>query len=307
MLGPTRPAAPADLVAHLPFSRYHQGFLSPGAFHVFRYEDSGDPRDVRTRPHRHDFIQLLWLEEGRGKLLCDLEEYAFEGRSLAFFSPGRLHAWDHQIEPRGIMLGFPVSFFQADADHPGVLRRLSFLHEPVKPVIPCDEKAAVEMARLFSQVLREASCNQPGRDDIVRALVTIILTKIRRQLEKAARSANQPAGPASLLAHRFRLALDRHFPLMLKVSDYARLLGVSRSYLNAELRAHTGSTASEHIHARMLLEAKRLLVHSPRTIADISHELQFRDPSYFSRFFRLHTRVSPGSYRKQQHERLVLS
>lgn len=302
MSGPTRFVPPAGTAASLPpSSRHQQGHRSPDTFRVFRYEDRKASGQARTEPHRHDFVQLLWFDEARGKLLCDLEEYPFEGRSLAFFAPGRLHAWDHQGKPRGIVLEFPIAFFQAEASHPGMLRRLSFLHE-VKPLIHCDEKSAVEMARLFSQVLMEASCNQPGRDDIVRALVSIILTKIHRQLEKTTGSPNRPACPSSLLPHRFCLALDRHFPRLLKVSDYARLLDVSRSSLNAELRLHTGSTASKHIHARMLLEAKRLLLHSPRTVADISRELQFHDPSYFSRFFRRHTGISPGSYRKQPHK-----
>lgn len=308
MFGLSRSALSADIVASLPFSRYNQGHRSPGAFHVFRYEESIDPRQVRTQPHRHDFFQLLWLDEGRGTLLCDLEEHAFEGRSLAFFAPGRLHAWNHQIEPRGIMLGFPPSFFHSDADHPGLLGRLSFLHEPVDPVIHFDGKVACEMGQHFTQLLEDASRPYVGRDDIVRALITIILSKIRRHLEMAGKPVSDQGGAAAAaLSHRFRTALDQNFPRLLKVSDYARLLGVSRSYLNEELRIHTGNTASEHIHERMLLEAKRLLVHSPRSIAEVAYELQFQDPSYFSRFFRLRAKVSPGCYRRQQQERLIRS
>jgi AraC family transcriptional regulator, transcriptional activator of pobA len=289
------------LAGDLPRSRYTRGLKNPDSFHVFRYEDNMATPLVRSRPHRHDFFQLLWLEKGRGTLLCDLEEYAFEDQSLAFFSPGRLHAWNHEIEPRGTLIGFPQSFFHSDEEQPGILGRLSFLHEPVNPIIRFDEKTSGEMTEHFDQLLKESSSTLEERDDIVRALITIILSKTRRQFATVSRPAPAPEAYSSTLSRRFRLALDQHFPRVLRVSDYARLLSVSRSYLNEELRTHTGRTGSEHIHERILLEAKRLLGHSPYAIADIAKELNFRDPSYFSRFFRLHTRMSPGSYRKDQH------
>jgi AraC-like DNA-binding protein len=45
------------------------------------------------------------------------------------------------------------------------------------------------------------------------------------------------------------------------------------------------------------LEAKRLLVHSMLTVSEIAYQLQFRDPSYFVRFFKRRTQLTPGDYR----------
>src|SRR5687768_5643654 len=47
-------SAPGTVVK-FPFKGYQQGHRRPGAFHVFRYEESSDPRQVRAQPHRHDF------------------------------------------------------------------------------------------------------------------------------------------------------------------------------------------------------------------------------------------------------------
>lgn len=307
MVKVTRSLRSGALVASLPFSGYSQGHRSPGAFHIFRYEDSIDPRQVRAQPHRHDFVQMLWLEEGRGKLLCDLAEYDFDGPTLAFFAPGRLHAWRHEVEPRGIMLGFPQTFLQGDTATPGLVGRLSFLHDATRPLVALKGKESIEMGQHFEQLLAEAGQPLVGRDDIVRALVTIVLSKVRRHLADQ-EAAVAPAAPAiSPLTQRFRLALDQNFPRVLKVSEYAKLLQVSRSHLNEELRSQTGMTASDHIHDRLLLEAKRLLVYSPRTIAEIAYELRFQDPSYFGRFFRLRTQLSPGAYREQEQARLAKS
>lgn len=298
-----------ESIAELPFAGYRQGHRSPGAFHVFRYEESLDPRRVRSQPHRHDFFQMLWLDQGGGTLRCDLSTFEFEGPCLAFFAPGRLHAWDHEIEPRGIMFGFPQSFFHADTDHPGLIGRLDFLHEAHCPLLTLTGAEAENMARNFSHLLEEAANELPGRDDIVRALITIILSKARQHLHVRDQSAGRPRAetPIATLAQRFRIALDKHFPRLQKVSDYARTLQVSRSHLNEELRQHTGRSASDHIHDRLLLEARRLLVYSPLTVAQIAYELQFQDPSYFGRFFRLRTGMSPGAFREQEQARLALA
>ncbi len=303
----TRAPASSTSVTDLPFAGYHQGHRSPGAFHVFRYEESLDPRQVRSSPHRHDFYQILWLDEGRGTLRCDLATYEFSGPTLAFFAPGRLHAWNHAVEPRGILFGFPSSFFNADADYPGLLGRLPYLHETERPLLALSGKEAEDMAGHFTHLLREAAHELPGRDDIVRAFITVILSKTRQLLHLRAHEQQAPRQVPVVtgLPQRFRIALDQNFPKLLKVSDYAKLLQVSRSHLNEELRRHTGRSASDHIHDRLLLEARRLLVYSPLTVAQIAYELQFQDPSYFGRFFRLRTGISPGIFRQQEQSRLA--
>lgn len=302
----SRSVSSAESIADLPFNGYRQGHRSPGAFHVFRYEDSLDPRQVRSAPHRHDFFQILWLDEGRGTLRCDLATHEFEGPTLAFFAPGRLHAWNHEVEPRGIMFGFPQSFFNADADYPGLIGRLPYLHEAACPMLSLSGSEAEDMSRHFSQLLVEASREMPGRDDIVRAYITIILSKTRQHLQTREQAEPRAAEPVVTgLPQRFRIALDQNFPKLLKVSDYAKLLQVSRSHLNEELRRHTGRSASDHIHDRLLLEARRLLVYSPLTVAQIAYELQFQDPSYFGRFFRLRTGISPGTFRQTEQARLA--
>jgi len=85
------------------------------------------------------------------------------------------------------------------------------------------------------------------------------------------------------------------------------LLNVSRTHLNNGLRRYTGHSASELIHERMILEAKRRLLHSTLTIAEIAYELRFQDPSYFGRFFRKYTGVTPGAYRESVQYEAVAS
>jgi AraC family transcriptional activator of pobA len=58
-----------------------------------------------------------------------------------------------------------------------------------------------------------------------------------------------------------------------------------------------GRPAGEVIRERVLLEAKRLLVSSAIGIAEIAWELQFKDNSYFTKFFKKYTGTTPEEFR----------
>src|SRR5258707_14056302 len=76
------------------------------------------------------------------------------------------------------------------------------------------------------------------------------------------------------------------------------MLSFRPSLLIESFRLDTGLSAGELIRARLLLEAKRLLLHSEQTVAEIGYELGFEDPSYFSRFVRREIETSPLELRK---------
>lgn len=81
--------------------------------------------------------------------------------------------------------------------------------------------------------------------------------------------------------------------------DYAALLHVMERRLSEATKRCTGQTASEIIHERVLLEAKRLLVHSQLSISEVAYRLSIDDPAYFSRFFKKHTGKTPGEYKRR--------
>ncbi|WP_194972573.1 helix-turn-helix domain-containing protein [Aquiflexum lacus] len=97
----------------------------------------------------------------------------------------------------------------------------------------------------------------------------------------------------------FKKLLNEHIKTMRKVSDYADLLNISPNHLNKCIKSVSGKSANQWILDMMLLESKTMLIQSKCSISDISFSLNFDDPSYFSRFFKASTGLSPLQYRKQ--------
>jgi len=93
------------------------------------------------------------------------------------------------------------------------------------------------------------------------------------------------------------LLIEENFLAKTSVSEYAKLLGITANHLNETVKRTIGKTAGELIRHRLLLEAKRLLIHSELSSSEIAHRLNFQDPSYFGRFFKKYTQHSPGDFR----------
>ena len=306
----TNPRGPvtAEPVTLYAMSAYHGGVRKPVHFHLLHFDEVKSDRINRYVPHRHDFFEIIWLPAGKGTVQSDFRSFPVTDRTLFITSPGQVHAWQSITPLEGEILSFTRDFFMVSAEQPGLLGRMPFLqatHE--NPVLYLDESEGARMNRLFQQLRDDSADPAPGRDDIVRAYVTLILTQIRQAYLRRSLSSAPQRAEDDTLAQRFRLALEEHFPEILEVGDYASLLQVSRSHLNEDLRRHTGRSASEFIHERVLLEAKRLLVHSALNVSEIAYQLRFQDPSYFGRFFRKATGMTPRMYRDEAHRDLLAS
>lgn len=79
--------------------------------------------------------------------------------------------------------------------------------------------------------------------------------------------------------------------------DYAGKLNVSAKTLTNCVKGISQQTPLEIINERLILEAKRLLVYSDKTVNQIGFELGFDDPSYFVKFFKRQIKRSPGEFR----------
>lgn len=100
------------------------------------------------------------------------------------------------------------------------------------------------------------------------------------------------------LIPKFNQLVSENFKISKSVGFYAEQLHVSPNHLNKIIKSGTGKTASEVINRVCVLEAQVLLIQTSSDISEIALELGYEDTSYFSRFFKRHSGVSPSEYRK---------
>jgi AraC-like DNA-binding protein len=266
-------------------------FLEHGIF-VEAFEECVSVRQKRMEVHRHDYVELFLLQ-GRGSVLIDFENHSLSGRSLVVIGPGRVHAWQAN-KMIGLYISFTQEFFDGASPPPSVLFDYPFILEGEFPsVIHLKPKQGSLVQNLFRDINREFKNHQKLAVEMIRHQLRSLMVHLSRLYAATSPAAFTAVG----VVRRFRLEIERSFRTLRSVRDYAQALGITASHLNESLRLETGLTASDLIRARLVLEAKRLLLHSELTMAEIGYELGFEDPSYFSRFIRRELNTSPQTFR----------
>jgi len=100
------------------------------------------------------------------------------------------------------------------------------------------------------------------------------------------------------LTQRLMLLLAENFRQDLSVSELAQALGCSAYYMQHQFKKVTGITLVEYRNTLRLTEAKKMLVHTDKSITEIARVCGFSSSSYFSEVFQQHEHISPTAYRE---------
>ena len=84
---------------------------------------------------------------------------------------------------------------------------------------------------------------------------------------------------------------------MTGVQTCALPIYVHPNHLNSLVKKYTGTTAKGSIKNRIIVETKYLLHSTNLSVKEISNQLGFDDPNYFTMFFKNSEKVSPVNYR----------
>ena len=99
------------------------------------------------------------------------------------------------------------------------------------------------------------------------------------------------------IIREFNYLVESHFKTKHTVQEYAEILNKSAKTLANLFHKFSTITPLQIIQQRRLLEARRLLKYTDKSIKEIAYELEFEDIQTFSRFFKNHEQISPSEYR----------
>lgn len=258
-------------------------------------------RDFKvTYPHRHDdFYEILFITEGSGTHTIDFLSYEIKADTLFFLSPGQIHELHLSDDIKGYILLFTSAYYHFDKTNPYKLFELPFFYTLSKGTPPLYLQNGNEKERLvdlFKKAIEENELSLPDCDEAVRALLDLILIKCKRLYPK---QQDEKTGKGKVLVKRFKQLIEERCQENLTVKEYADALGVTANYLSEAVKHLTGRTSTDLINDRMLLEIKRLLVHTELTVSEIAFRLHFADQSYFSKYFKKLTNQTPNAFRQE--------
>jgi AraC-like DNA-binding protein/quercetin dioxygenase-like cupin family protein len=249
-------------------------------------------------PHRHDFFEVLYLLKGSGYHVIDANKYEIKPPCVFFMSPGQAHKLELSNDIDGFIFIFTSDFYLLNRSNQNSLIEFPFfytLHQDNPPLLLENEGDIRFLEILFRQSISETS--QPGEfvAEMLRSILELILTTCAARYPMNGDLLNK--GKGQILIKRFFHLIEENNQKNLSLSEYASMMGITPNHLTQTAKLLTGKTSSQIIKAKQLLEIKRLLVHTNLNVSEIANQLNFEDQSYFTKFFRRETGLTPLQYR----------
>jgi AraC-like DNA-binding protein len=267
------------------------------AFKLFHFEDNGFFDHVQ----RNNYFSLIWVTEGSGKVKADFAEYDFDTNSLFAFAPYQPYMFSEAQPIKGIAIYFHPEFFcihkhDKEVACNGVL--YNNVYQP--PFVKIDKNAAATLKMLTGQIEIEMQNPALAQYELLVSYLKIFLITASRlktqQQPEAAASVQDSKEP--FILQKLKDAIEENFKTKHSPAAYAEMLYISPKALAKITKTHFHKTLSSLINERIIIEAKRELYMTDKTIKEIAWELGYEDEYYFSRFFKVNTDVSPQSYRE---------
>ncbi|AYC35051.1 helix-turn-helix domain-containing protein [Pseudomonas cavernae] len=270
---------------------------TPDLIHCESIAERSRLHDWLIRPHRHtDLVQLLYVQRGEAWLEVEGVANYIDAPALQVVPALAIHGFRFSPDVQGHVLSLAMPLVEQLAAEfaPDLLRQAGcYLVGADRP----------RLDTLFASIADEYQQQESGRDQMLTALITTLLIwgGRRVRLHGQADAGEQAPGREHLRA--FTRLLEAHFREHWPIERYANQLGISAAHLNALCRRFAGMSALQLINQRLLLEARRCLVYTAMTIAEVSDSMGFSEPAYFSRFFKKGLGVSPKEFRAGRTDR----
>ncbi|WJJ94900.1 helix-turn-helix domain-containing protein [Neopusillimonas aromaticivorans] len=267
--------------------------------HFERIEEQLAFHDWDAKPHLHNGLhQLMYFESGHGDVLIEDTWHPFQAPYLLFVPQGVVHGFHFSRDTAGPILTVSAEFMH-EATLFGESDILSVTEQTHRIHLTLDQPPDQDIPALFVGIEHDYRWGGSGRTTALMARLALLLVCIARHAVPVdTGSGDLPPGYLEIY-EKFRVHLEKVFRQQPSVAELAANLNLTEGRLTAICRAVSSETPQGLLHQRTLLEAKRQLLYSSRSSLSIAYMLGFKDPAYFSRFFKRCTGQSPSTFRRQ--------
>lgn len=257
---------------------------------------------IRRAPvHRETFYCIILITDGHEEVAVNGHKRSVQAGDVICSRPGEVWSWQPDPKLEGLVLIFEESFLLSFFNDPHFLDRFAYLQaDRTSPFLQPDTALQERLHHLLSLMKAEIDDNRNKDQHILRAMLyeTLMLLNRAESTDDSGQQMNDVS--ISRYVDGFVRAVEAEYMERHDVEYYADKLCITSNYLNKVVRLSLGTTAKLYIHKKLFEEAERLLVYTTLTVTEIAERLHFDSPSYFVRFFRKQTGITPLKYREKR-------
>lgn len=265
-----------------------------------RSEISGELLEKYQKPHRIELGCFLIVNCGEVCLSINLMKYKISGKSIITILPRHiLQVVSYSSDFRCEIIAFQPEFVQEMELVRNFISHMTTIEQRPILTLNAEEDSFIhELYNLLFRVHQRVQQEQGEVKGVVSSLLMSFFYGLCAMYDKHGIEISVKYLPRQEeKTNRFRTLVFEHCNKERTVSYYADMLCITPKYLNTLVKEATGKSAWAFINEAVILEIKARLKSSNDTILQISESMNFPNPSFFSKYFRKNTGMTPTEYR----------
>ncbi|MTI31345.1 AraC family transcriptional regulator [Xanthovirga aplysinae] len=252
-----------------------------------------------TVPHKHDFFLTVLFTQGEGIHEIDFNSYPIRPGSVFLLNPGQTHHWELSQDINGFIFFHSQSFYDLNYSAKRVHNFPFFYSLQNSPCIYLNENEQQVIEYFFKMIHDEYYANLLMKQDKLCSLIDLIYIELSRICMGEGYLKVSKSNNYSKKLQQLEQLIEQNFLTEKSPMIYADWMNITPKHLNRITKTMVGKTTSDLIAERVLLEAKRMLLHAENNFSEIAYSLGYEDYSYFSRLFKKKCGESPSEFQKR--------
>ena len=250
----------------------------------------------QTPPFVINDHRLGIITRGEGEVNFNLVDHHLTEGTLIYIGPGTIitpirFSNDLELQGIGLFADFPMPF--ADGQFPSAFN--GQVRDFQLPVANEDLQTARNILDTLWHLVHQPDYHRQTASSLVAALMHHYDRLFHQQADNLAATRSRE----QTIFDRFILLVNQHCREQHQISYYAERLCLTERYLGTIVRQTSGTTAKEWIDRALIARIKVELRHTDKSVARISEEMNFPNPSFFSKYFKRLTQQTPAQYRSK--------
>ena len=237
--------------------------------------------------------RLGMIIHGEAEVKFNLVDRHLSAGMLIYLGPGTIinpisYSDDLELMGIGLFADFPMPFAprQFPSAFNGQVRDFQL------PVSAGDQQTARHILETLWHLIHQKDYHRPTVSSLVAALMHHYDYLFHQQADHLAATRSRE----QTIFDRFIQLVNKHCREQHQIAYYANRICLSERYLGTVVRQASGTTAKEWIDRALITQAKVLLHHSDKSVIQISEELNFPNPAFFSKYFKRLTGMTPKQF-----------